>query len=238
MKAVLSSSRMLLRQVSSDSMLAVICLVPILTAILFRYGVPEVEHFLTNQFNRTAVLEPYYTLFDLILALLTPYMFCFASSMIMLGEQDDRISSFLVVTPMGKMGYFFSRLLLPALLSSFLSYTLVTLCSLTGLSWPMIASLSILSALQSCIISMIVVSFAHNKVEGLALAKLSGLMMLGLPFPFFMNSGIEYVFFPLPSFWMSKLAIEHQYVYLIPTLTVTSVWMLLLLKRFVRRFEL
>jgi fluoroquinolone transport system permease protein len=71
-----------------------------------------------------------------------------------------------------------------------------------------------LTSLLSVAVAMLIVSFSHNRVEGMALAKLSGIMMLGLPVPFFLFSGAQYLFAPLPSFWIAKICLSENAFFL------------------------
>jgi fluoroquinolone transport system permease protein len=72
-------------------------------------------------------------------------------------------------------------------------------------------------------------------VEGLAVAKLSGLFMLGLPIPFFLFSNVQYWFFFLPSYWIAKLCIEQNYIFGVPALLSSILWMKILYRKFDRK---
>jgi fluoroquinolone transport system permease protein len=95
-------------------MLYAVCIAPLLAAFLFRFGIPYIETLLCNYFGKPAIISDYYLLFDLFLAVMTPYMFCFVSSMVILTEYDENMASYMAVTPVGKGGYIISRLLFPA----------------------------------------------------------------------------------------------------------------------------
>ncbi|MDW7659426.1 MAG: hypothetical protein SCM11_19840 [Bacillota bacterium] len=71
----------------------------------------------------------------------------------------------------------------------------------------------------------------------MALAKLSGIIMLGLPVPFFLLTGIQYLFAPLPSFWIAKLSLENQYLYLLPALLTSVLWLWVLFGRFEKKLS-
>jgi hypothetical protein len=68
-----------------------------------------------------------------------------------------------------------------------------------------------LASLLSIALALLIVAFSHNRVEGMALAKLSGVFLLGLPVPFFLSSGVQYLFSPLPSFWIAKFCLWRQF---------------------------
>ncbi len=237
MNPLFRSFGIFIRQISSDSMLYAVCAAPILAAFFFRFGIPYLEALLCGYFNESTILAGYYLLFDLFLVMLTPFMFCFASSMVMLTEYDENMASYLAVTPVGKKGYIVSRLVLPATISYFASVIILHFFSLTRWSLLMLLTVSMLTCLLSIAVSLLLVSFSHNRVEGMAVSKLSGIIMLGLPVPFFLFSEVQYLFSILPSFWIAKLCMEKDLIFLIPALLTSLLWIWPLYKRFEKKFE-
>ena len=228
---------MFLRQISKDSMLYAVIAAPLLAGCFFRFAIPQIESLLCNYFGKAAILSEYYLLFDLFLAVLTPYMLCFASSMVILTEYDENMVSYMAVTPVEKRGYIVSRLVLPVAVSLFLSVALMALFSLTQWSIERMLLVCFLSGILSVTEALMVVSFSRNRVEGMALAKLTGILMLGLPVPFFLFSGIQYLFSVLPSFWIAKLFKEGNYLLILPALFTSAVWSWLLYGRFEKKLS-
>ncbi|MHB8126552.1 MAG: ABC transporter permease [Desulfitobacteriaceae bacterium] len=235
MKPLLYSFRMFIRQIAKDSMLYAVCIAPLLAASFFRFGIPYLESLLCGYFERPFILSGYYLLFDLYLAVLTPFMFGFASSMVILTEYDENIVSYMAVTPVGKKGYIVSRLVFPALISFLVSVILMSFFSLT--KWPLLMKLitCMLTSSLSIPVSLLIVSFSHNRVEGMALAKLSGIILLGLPVPFFLFSGVQYLFSILPSFWIAKFCREDNLLFLIPALLTLFGWLWFMYGRFEKK---
>jgi fluoroquinolone transport system permease protein len=85
------------------------------------------------------------------------------------------------------------------------------------------------------VISLLIFSFSNNRVEGMAMAKLSGLVIVGLPIPFFLFTGVQYLFSFLPSFWIAKFCKEDNYLFLIPTIFTLFVWLWVLYKKFTKK---
>lgn len=237
MKPLIRSFRMFISQIWHDSMLIAVLIAPLLAALFFRFGIPEIERLLCAYFNKTAILFNYYLLFDLFLGILTPYMVCFASSMVMLTEYEENMSQYMSVTPVGKRGYFISRLVFPAVISFFASVFLMLCFTLTEWQAPMLILVCFLSSLTSVAVCLLLFSCSHNRVEGMALAKMAGLFMLGLPVPFFLLSKAQYLFSVLPSFWIGKLSLEHNYWILIPALVTSAVWIWLLYEKFKKKLS-
>lgn len=235
MKPLLRSFSLFVRQVFKDSMLAAVCVATVLTAFFIRFGIPTIEGILCGYFQKEVILADYYLLLDLLLALITPYMLCFASAMMMLTEYDENMAGYLAVTPVGKKGYILSRLAFPAVIAFIVSIALMLWFSLTVWSFGMILLTCMLTCLVSIIVALLLFAFSHNRVEGMAMAKLSGLLMLGLPIPFFLLSDVQYLFSPLPSFWIAKFCIGQDLMFLIPALLSSLIWILLLYRKFNRK---
>jgi fluoroquinolone transport system permease protein len=237
MKPLVRSFRIFINQIFKDSMLAVVCIAPILTACFFRFGIPAVEKILCEYFQETTILADYYLLFDLFLSLITPYLLCFASAMVMLTEFDENIANYLAVTPVGKKGYVVSRLLFPALISVLASVLLMSWFTLTIWTLGMVALTCLLTSLLGMAVALLILSFSHNRVEGMAMAKLAGLLMLGLIVPFFLRSGVQYLLAPLPSFWIAKLCMKQNILFLLPSMLTSLIWGWFLYRRFKYKFQ-
>lgn len=224
-----------LNQIAKDAMLFLSCLAPVLYGLFMKFGIPAAEKFLTGYYSREEVLVPYFLIFDLFLVVLTPMMFSFASSMVILGEIDDGITKYMSVTPLGRGGYLISRLILPLTLSFVVSIIVMNVFSLDIISFEMIILLSFLSSVLGFITTMMVVSLSANKVEGMAITKMSGISMIGIILPFFVLTRIQYLAIMLPSFWMAKFALEGKITYLILCVMVSAGWILLLLRKFMKK---
>jgi len=235
MRPLFRSFSMFIRQILKDSMLAAVCAAALITAVFVRFGVPAAEDFLCGYFGKEAILAHYYLLFDLLLGLITPYMLCFASAMMMLTEYDENMTSYLSVTPVGKRGYILSRLLFPAAIAFLVSIVLMRFFTLTA--WPlgMILLVALLTGLASVAVALLLFAFSHNRVEGMAVGKLSGLLMLGLPVPFFLSSDAQYLFSPLPSFWIAKFCMGQNAIFLLPALLSSLLWIWPLYRKFDRK---
>ena len=235
MRATAQSFQMFIRQIRSDSMLYVFCFLPLLIAGVFRFGIPFLEAQLCTVLGKVSVLANYYLLFDLLLAILIPYFLVFTSAMVMLTEIDERTAAYLSVTPIRRKGYLVSRLLYPALFSMFLSVTLMIFSTLTPWSVWNILLVCLLSVMLCFPVAMLIVAFSHNRVEGMALAKLSGLILFGLPVPFFITNQFQYLFAWVPSFWIAKVFSGMNYWGIIPAVLVSCIWIWMLYRRFERK---
>ncbi|MDF2948747.1 MAG: ABC-type transport system, multidrug-familypermease [Sedimentibacter sp.] len=226
------SFKQFIKQIYNDAMIFMICLAPILYILLFRYGLPLAEEISIEYIDLKVILSPYYLVFDLFLAVLTPTMFSYASAMVILGEIDDGITNYFAITPVGKEGYLISRLIFPLLFSLVITIIAISIFSITKILLRETIIISIMSTMLGYIMCMIVIAMSTNKVEGLAVMKLSGLLLIGILAPFFIKGNIQYMVSFLPSLWLSKYAVESNNIYLILYFLVSTLWVLVLNKRF------
>lgn len=235
MKPLLRSFGIFIRQITRDNMLWAVCLVPLITALIFRFGIPYAETLLCAYFKRQTILADYYLLFDLWLFLTPSYMLCFASAMVMLTERDENMAGYMAVTPVGKTGYVLSRLILPAAISVPYSMLLIYFFSLTDWNSLMLSAVSLLMSISSTAAALFIFSFSRNRVEGMAMGKMASLIYLGLVVPFFVLSDAQYLVAFLPSFWAAKLCMEGNGLLMLPALAVSFAWIWMLGRRFGRK---
>lgn len=234
MRAVWVSFLQMLVYMRRDRMLFAACLALLLAGILFRFG-PLLEAALTEWLHRPALLAPYYALMDIFLAMLPPAMFCFVSAMVCLEEADERTAAYLFITPLGRNGYLVARLGVPAAAAFLVTAALLPACKLTALSPVIMAGLAAGGALQGIMIALLILTLSSNKLEGMAVSKLSSLMILGAAVPFFIKGNVQYALLFLPSFWIGKAVCENRLPYILPAFALAAVWLRLLLRRYLRK---
>ena len=235
MRAIRLSFFQMLAYMRRDMMLFVASLVPILAGLLFRFGIPLLEVALTDWFHISAIISPYYALIDILFAMLSPAMFCFISAMVSLEEADEKTAVYLFVTPLGRNGYLAARFCVPAVVAFLVTIVLIPIFKLTSLSLVDILLLAAGGAVQGIIISLLILSLSSNKLEGMAVTKLSSLMIFGAAVPFFIKHNVQHVISPLPSFWIGKAIFENVSLYMLPAFALSAMWIWFLLKKYLRK---
>ena len=225
MKKILTVFLPFLTEITHDFMLSACIIGPMLMGIAFRFLLPGIEEILCRHFEFPQILFPYYRMFDLLLVIMTPIMFCFAGVLVILEELDCGVAKYYFVTPLGKSGYLFSRIGVPAIIAFVYDVILLMLFTISEVDMIMNCILSICGVLLAIITSLITLSFARNKMEGMALIKLCGLLIIGVPVAYFLSNPIRYLFGILPSFWMAEICIKNNKLFFLPTL-VSSVAMI------------
>ncbi len=236
MRKILNAMKPFIQEITHDFMLVACLITPIFMGIIFKFALPLLEKVLCSEFQKAQIISPYFLIFDLLLAIMTPMMFTFAGVMTVLSEMDNGTAKYLCVTPLGKSGYLLSRIGIPSVIALFYDMVFLSIFSITQISFLMNLSISFSSVLLSLITSMMVISLAKNKLEGMALIKMCGFLILGIPAVYFIPNFIKYFFTILPTYWLTQLAKSQNYLFLIPTIAVSSIWILLLSSKFKKKF--
>lgn len=231
MNAVCLSFCLMLRMIRRDMMLLAALLRPVLAGAVMRWGVPFLVSLLTQWTGEAAVLPPYDGLADVFLSSLAPILYGFVAAMVILEEHDDRVDRYLFVTGLGKTGYIVSRVVLPSVFAFAATAALLPVFGLSGMSAAWIVLLALAGALQGIVAALMIVAFAANKLEGMAAAKFSSLLMLGAAAPFFLPSPLNLCLSFLPSFWMGKAILEERMAQLLPCFATAAGWIAMLLRR-------
>lgn len=235
MRAIRLSFFQMLAYMRRDMMLFTACLAPILAGFLFQFAIPLLEATLTDWFHRSAIISPYYALIDILFAMLVPAMFCFVSAMVSLEEADEKTAAYLFITPLGRNGYLVARLCIPAVFAFIVTVVLLPIFKLTSLGVVDVVSLAAGGALQGVIISLLILTLSSNKLEGMAVTKLSSLTIFGAAIPFFIKHNVQYVLSPLPSYWIGRAIFENVSFYMLVAFALSVIWICCLLKRYLRK---
>ena len=235
MKAIRLSVFQMFNCMRRDMMLFAACLAPILAGLFFRFVIPLLETILTNWFDASAIISPYYKLIDMFYAMLSPTMFCFVSAMVALEEKDEKTAGYLFITPLGKLGYLTARFGISSVAALLVTTMLLPVFKLSPLFFIDIVLLAVSGTLQGIIIALLIVTLSSNKLEGMAVTKLSTLVIFGVVIPFFVKGNMQYILSPLPSLWIGKAIFENKLLYMFPAILLSVMWISFLLKRYLRK---
>jgi fluoroquinolone transport system permease protein len=193
-----------LRNVRRDSLMMYMVLFPWLGMLLVRLIVPGVTEWLASSHNFDLV--PYYPmLLGFLFVLQTPMLFGAVLGLLVLDERDDDTLTALQVTPISLRTYATYRVSVAMLLSMF--YVLVSL-ALSGMMplglLPAVVPIAVQASLLAPLLALGLGAFAGNKLEGLALTKGFGILLLGPLVAYFINSDWQLLLGLLPTFWAAK----------------------------------
>lgn len=242
MHAIAQLLRSDVRQISRDPMLLFALLAPVILILSLRLGIPVASDVV---FERLGIeLALYYREIMSFCLLLIPLILGMLSGFVILDERDENLISYYAITPLSKRGYFLYRLSVPVVLSVFFSLLLIYTVQLVSVPWAKLLLLMPMIALEAPIIALFMSAFAANKVEGLALSKLAGLVVLApliifwVPLPWQWLGGI------IPTFWISKTYLvatqDESLIFILYAIIGTVVHLILLqglLRLFVKKLD-
>ena len=237
MKSIYINFFQMFQQMKQDKMLIAISFVPFLTGLVFRFVIPLVENLLTNYFDVYEILQPYYPLFDLFLVIITPAMFNYVVAMVMLEEIDERITTYLAITPLGKTGYLFSRLGFSGMMSFVVNIAVVMIFRLAQIDMLILVCVALVGAMQGVVIALLIIAVSENKVEGMAIGKIASLFNMGAVIPYFITGNVQYLGAILPTFWIGKAMQTSNYFMLIVSFLLAAVWLVFLFKKFLLKIN-
>jgi fluoroquinolone transport system permease protein len=203
MSAVLKLFSSGVRQVTRDGMLLLLLPAPFFMAAALRIILPIADSILTREAGFS--LNFWYPLSDAFVIAMTPIMVAVVCAFLMLDERDEGIGVYYRITPAGGRAYLAARLGLPMVWAFISTLIVIILFALALADAAVILTTAVIGIFQGIIACMLLVVLAGNKVEGLALSKLTNFFIIGLPAAWFISSPYKYVFGFLPSFWMGEI---------------------------------
>jgi fluoroquinolone transport system permease protein len=224
LKVLLGSFKLILR----DTLLFSLVFTPWFQGSLLYFGLPLLQPLLLQTFAFD--LTPWYVLSDMTVLMLAPMMAGVLCGFLMLDERDEGVGEYYNVTPLGGAGYLASRILLPMLYSIGIAPILMALFSLSHPDILRVLFVVLCGGLFGASLALLLLSFASNKVEGLAVSKIMGILMLPMVIPFLTDSPWGYLAAAFPTFWMGVL-FKGQITMLPLALLVSCVWIILLYRR-------
>lgn len=225
----------MVKQIASEAMLILLVIAPILAGSLFKFGIPLLETKLLTRFGYGEVLVPYYGYFNWLLALLSGMLFAFVGALVVLGEIDDGVAKYICVTPAGATGYLAARIFLPAIVSGIVASIIIPVFSLVHIDFKTLFIMIVATVLSGIITSLLVIAISSNKVEGMAIGKLSGGFGMILFVPLIVKGPIQYLFSLFPMFWIGKYIQDEMWIALPLSLILFAGWISCLMRKFRKR---
>ncbi|MDQ0338025.1 fluoroquinolone transport system permease protein [Caldalkalibacillus uzonensis] len=200
-----------LKNICRDPMLVLALLGSILLAIVFRYVPPMLSEWLelTLGFD----LTDYYDLILIIILQLVPLMVGMTSGFMMLDERDEQLIQYFAATPLQKSGYLVVRLGIPFFLTILLCLFVLYFTRLASISAVQLWNLLLLLAFLTPVFALFLAAFAANKVEGLALAKGAGVMIIAPLAVFFLPWQWQVLVSLFPTFWSAKIMFGGDHLF-------------------------
>lgn len=211
----------------------------LLLATMIRIGLPELHKILLSYSNVS--LQSHTQIIVGLGLVLAPLMIGMLYGFIILDERDEGVLLFYAVTPITKAGYLLARILAPVTVTFLISFAFIVIQGMVDWNFMTFLPIAVLLALQSPIITMLLTSFASNKVEGLALTKVVNLMLLAPLLDYLINHPVVNIMMLFPVYWPVKLFLESgsntNWWNLLTGFMITLIWLVVLERMFRRRME-
>ena len=191
------------RNVARDSMLRWIAVFTPLFGLLFRFAVPLVADALDRQFGYDLV--EYYPLLMSFLPLMVGGMTGTVGGFLLLDQRDDETLTALLVTPLSLGDYLWYRLSGLALLSAVCGALTVPLAGLSETTATQVVVAAVTAAPLAPLYALFLAAFAANKVQGFALAKAAGVVMVPCVVAYFVTGPWQSAFGVVPHYWPLKV---------------------------------
>lgn len=234
MKRILALAVTDIKNISRDSTLLLMAFGVIALFSILTFGIPPLTVVLMRQLDFD--LTAYYRLILSFFGLIPSMLFGMLIGFLMLDERDEEIITYISVTPLGRMGYLSYKLLAAAVVSFFFYFITVYGSGLAPLPLARTSLLALTAALEAPMAALFLVAFADDKVEGMALGKVFGMIYLGPFAAFFVTSDLQWIAGVLPPFWITKAYTAAEpaafYLYIACGLAVHLAVIFLLLKKF------
>jgi fluoroquinolone transport system permease protein len=191
------------RNVARDSMLRWIVLLTPGFGLLFRFAIPRIADALDRQFGFDLV--PYYPLLMSFLPMIAAGMVGTVVGFLLLDQRDDQTMTALLVTPLSLGDYLRYRLGGLMMLSAVFGAVMVPLAGLSETTPAQIGLTAITAAPLAAIYALFLGAFASNKVQGFALAKAVGVVMIPCILAYFVTGPWQTAFGLVPHYWALKV---------------------------------
>lgn len=182
-----------------DPMMRFMLFYPLLFGVIGRYVLPAIAETASFSIEQNA---------DFIIAaliLMTPLIFGAIIGFSVLEDRDDHIIDSVKVTPLN-INQFISFRLIIVYLFSFAACIYVMWFSAIG-SLPLkdMILIAFLASLSAPMTGLLINVFAHNKIEGFAIMKLIGTIIILPVIALFFTDYKELFFAVIPAFWPAKM---------------------------------
>ncbi|MBO8170257.1 MAG: ABC transporter permease [Bacillaceae bacterium] len=181
-----------------DSLMGFMLIYPILFGVIGRYVVPWVEEM--SGFPMDTIAD--YIL--VVLVLLTPQVYGALIGFSILNDRDDHVLTSVRVTPLSIHQFLLFKLVLVFVLSFVACLYVMWFSDIGGFRAGEMAAISFLASLAAPMTGLMINALAQNKIEGFAVMKGIGILII---FPFialFFVDAKELLFAFAPGFWPAK----------------------------------
>lgn len=172
---------------------------PILFGIIGRYALPAIAE--TSDF----AIEPYADFILAVLTMITPVAFGALIGFSILEDRDDNIIDSVNVTPLSFNQFMSFRLIMVFIFSFAACMFVIWFSDIVALSWDKIIVVAAITSLSAPLTGLFINIFSSNKIEGFAIMKLMGMIIILPVISLIFTDAKELFFGIVPAFWPAKM---------------------------------
>jgi fluoroquinolone transport system permease protein len=226
-----------LKSIGRDPLLRWMLVLPLVIALAMRFVAPPIL------MNLEAIVHlevmPYYpVMIAYMLLILVPSLVGMVTGFLLLDQRDDRTLTALQVTPLSISGYLAYRIGIPSVVSVIVTAVMFPAAGIFDIGvLPLLLSAA-LASFMAPLTALFLATFAANKVQGFALMKAFGVILIPPMIAYFIQSPWQLLLGFFPTYWPARLYWSFQanlpgsFFYFTAGLAYQSFLLILLLRRF------
>jgi fluoroquinolone transport system permease protein len=221
-----------------DPMLFLCVFSPVILLLFAKILFPLISDLTESLFNFP--LQMYFPVGRLFFFPLIPMLFGMAYGFILLDERDGGIISYLAITPLGKGGYLMIRMIVPVCISIVMC---IGFLELTGfnqiINFAEIVFISVIVSAEAPMILLFLGAFADNKVEGMAISKGFGILLMPIVIDYFLTGSWRWLMAVTPLWWVERAVFStpsDRWLYIAGAALMHLIFIVLLYRKFEKRF--
>ncbi|OEF97576.1 ABC transporter permease [Desulfuribacillus alkaliarsenatis] len=182
-----------------DSMLRFMLFYPVLFALIGRYLVPWLAD--TAGFE----VELFADVILVVLVLIIPQVYGAIMGFSLLEDRDDKILTSIRVTPLSIHGFLSVRIIIMVALSFIACIFVILFSNIISFTWLQLIVIASLASLLAPFTGLLINSLSSNKIEGFAVMKGVGTLLILPVVSLFFFDAKELMFSPVPGYWPAKV---------------------------------
>lgn len=222
----------LARFMKEERTIYVVILLPIVLAIAYLNGADALYRLIKQNAPESIyhIAEP---MMIMSIMSIMPLLIGFFSAFVILDELENRIQRYYCITPLGKRGYLFSRIMAPGIIIALVNLLMLIVIRPAHYSFLQVLGVVVCASLEGIMICLFISVFSANRVEGMAIGKLSGFMLAVMFIPYVSKWSAIKIFMLFPAYWYGRFVLEYSVENFVCCLIVSFVWILLLVRKFI-----
>lgn len=195
-----------IKNIVRDPMQTLTAIAPLIIIVVLRIALPIAREKILEFFHYDILRD--YAMIVIFFSMLIPMMVGLVIGFVILDERDESMITYFAVTPLSKSGYLFFRVIIPAIFSFVFSVVFfLSFYDICPLDFSVILMAAMLLSIQAPVFPLLMASIAANKVEGLAVGKLLGMVIMPPIVYYIISSKWALLLLVIPQTWLVEIAI-------------------------------